>query len=165
MGVSTYFVTVKFAAGGKNFINHLWLGAAPIQADLEAFNTALEELTVPNEGDPVATSGGHVISITKSLQRILAAENRLEVQDLAAVNCRLLTGRLERFDTPANPDQILTIPFILRGVNPAAIAPPLFDDPPGANYRNYCEEFLKKYTRVQGSAPTMVTIARDVLMH
>lgn len=165
MGKSTYFITTKFTSGGHNYISHGWLGANPNQAALDAFVFDFEELTVPVIGDPVASAGGNVVSITKSLQRILAAENRLEVQDAAAVNPRLLTGRLERFDTPTFPDDILTIPFILRGVQSAGIAPPLFSTAPGSGYRSWVEEFLKKYARVEGAVPTMVTIARDVLMH
>lgn len=161
----TYFWTTKFGPGGHNYISHAYLGANPDQAAIDAFILEFEALTVPVQGDPVATLGGHIVSITKTSKRTTASEDIKEVQDVATQNPRLITGRIERLDTTVTPNKILTAPFIMRGVNKGATAPPTFQTGLGLDYRDWLAEFLIKYARVKLLPPTNVFIVKDVLQH
>lgn len=165
MGDRTYYFTTKFSGGGRTFISHFDLGPGATPAMIIAAATALEELTVAAPGDTVAQSGGHVVSVTETLQRLLATEDVKEVQDLATQNARLLTGRLVRLDSLVTPPKSYTLPWILKGVNPLATVPPLFDASPGSDYVTWVKEFLTKYSRVDDIAPTSVIVSRDTLMH
>lgn len=165
MGDQTHYATIKFAGGGRTFISHFNLGAAPNDAAVLAAVADLQLLTTNNEADPVEESGGHVVSVTQSIQRIMATEDVKEVQDLSVVNPHLLTGRMLWLDTTPTPNKTYTLPWILRGVNPAATAPPLFSTAPGSDYKTWVKEFLTKYARVRDNAPTSIIISKDTLMH
>lgn len=165
MANETYYATVKFGGASKNFINHLFLGNAPSEIAVAAMVSDLEAMTPNLATDSVIDSGGKVVSVTKTLQRILANQDILEVQDLAAVNAHIITGRLLRLDNTFTPPKTFTQPFIMRGVNPAATAPPTFGTGPGSNYITWLKEFLIKYGRVGDEPPTGVTIVRDSLQH
>lgn len=165
MANETQFVTIKFGGGGKNYINHVFLGSNPSEAEVSAFFLDLENLTKNAEGDTVVATGGRVVSMTKPLQRILANQDVLEISDLETVNPHIITGRLLLLDTNPVPPKTFTQPFILKGVNPQATQPPGFASGAGQNYITWLKEFLIKYGRVKNVAPTGVTIVKDVLMH
>lgn len=165
MANETFYMTMKFGGSSKNFINHLFLGDAPADIAVAAAVTDLELLTRENEGDTVLASGARVVSVTRTIQRILANQDTLEVQDLAAVNPHVITGRLLRLDDTVTPNKTFTQPFIMRGVNPNATAPPLFSVAAGSNYITWLKEFLIKYARVNDVVPTGVAIVRDSLQH
>lgn len=165
MGDQTHYVTTKFQGGGRTFISHLNLGATPSDVAVLAAITDFQLLTTNTQVEDVEVSGGHVVSVTQSIQRIMATEDIKEVQDLSIVNPHLMTGRLIFTDVGETPPKNYTLPWILRGVNPAATAPPTFSVAPGSNYETWVIEFLKKYARVRDNAPTTVIISKDTLMH
>lgn len=165
MANETQFVTIKFGGGGKNYINHVYLGDNPSEAEVSAFFLDLEELTKNAPGDTVVATGGRVVSMTKTRQRILANQDILEVSDLETVNPHIMTGRLLLLDSIPVPPKTYTQPFILRGVNPEATQPPGFAAGAGQNYVTWVKEFLIKYARVRNDVPTGVTIVKDVLQH